>query len=268
MRNSNHNARTTKWLMVAGLAVAGLTVNVAGCSSSNPTPTDAGSGSGGTTGGTGGHTGTGGSTTDSGVTHLVNYTFDTGLQTWALSTYPDPNGHNLAGAYTMDGGVDAAPVPVDAGAGFVAPTLTFDSAVGSPAGSLKMTATFTDYNQYVDAIVNLSPTINLTGKTLHASFQVTSGAFSGGAQLHVGTGATYNGYGQANITLAAPATFATVSFPILPPGASNPGVNAGFDPTMVIQIGVQAYSGAPVADAATYVNAGVPVTFNIDTITD
>ena len=57
MENLNNNARTTKWLMVAGLAVAGLTLNVAGCSSSNPAPTDAGSG--GTTGGTGGHTGDG-----------------------------------------------------------------------------------------------------------------------------------------------------------------------------------------------------------------
>jgi len=64
------------------------------------------------------------------------------------------------------------------GAVAVAPTLTVDSAVGSPSpGSLKMTATFTDYNQYVDAIINLSPVINLTGKTLHASLQLTSGTF-------------------------------------------------------------------------------------------
>ena len=68
-----------------------------------------------------------------------------------------------------------------------APTLTFDSAMGNPAGSLKMTATFTDYNQYVDAIINLSPTINLTGKRCTRRCRLTSGTFSGGAQLHVGT---------------------------------------------------------------------------------
>ena len=268
MKNSN----SSRWLMIASLAITGMALNV-GCSSGSSTPSD--SGAGGSSSSTGGKTGTGGSTGTGGaggatVTHVapLPYTFDTTVQGWALSTYADPNGHNLAGIYPLpDGGTDAG--PADAGAAPVAPTLTFDSTVGSPsAGSLKMTATFTDYNQYVDAIINLTPTINLTGKTLHASLQLTSGAFSGGAQLHVGTGATYNGYGQANITLAATGTFATVPYVLMPAGATNTSANANFDPTMVIQLGVQVYSGAPVADAGTYANAGVPVVFNIDNITD
>jgi hypothetical protein len=41
--------------------------------------------------------------------------------------------------------------------------------------------------------------------------------------------------------------------------------SSGFDPSMVAQIGVQLYSGSPVAGAA-YPNAGVPCIFNIDTV--
>ena len=202
----------------------------------------------------------------------MNYTFDTGLQTWALSTYADPNGHNLAGAYTMDGGIDAAPVPVDAGAGFVAPTLTFDSAVGSPSpGSLKMTATFTDYNQYVDAIVNLTPTttLDLTGKTLHASLQVTSGTFSGGAQLHVGHGGDLQRVWPGEHHAGGARDLRHRGVPDLAARHDQPRRQRRLrsddgDPDR--RPGRTAALRWPTP--ATYVNAGVPVMFNIDTVTD
>jgi hypothetical protein len=263
MRNSNSG----RCFLIASLLITGTALSV-GCSSGSSSDTGAG---GSSSSSMGGHNGTAGSSGTGGAaaTHVapLPYTFDTGLQTWLLSNYADTNSRNLAGNYTTDGGTDAA--PADAGAALVAPTLTFDSTVGSPsAGSLKMTATFTDYNQYVDAIVNFSPTIDLTGKTLHASLQLTSGTFSGGAQLHVGTGAMYDGYGQANISVAAAWPFTTVTYVLMPGGASNPSANAAFNPAAVFQIGVQVYSGAPVPDAGTYANAGVPVVFNIDTVTD
>ena len=77
------------------------------------------------------------------------------------------------------------------------------------------------------------------------------------------------GHGQANITLAAAGTFATVAFPILPPGTTNPGVNAELRPDDGrSSLACRSTAARPVPDAGTYANAGVPVVFNIDTITD
>lgn len=259
---------STRWVMIVGLlAAAGAALNV-GCSSSDA-PTDAGSGTGGkATGGSTG-TGSGGSTGTGGgaVTHVVVYNFDSTVEMWSLNTYADPNSRNLAGVYPTDGGIDAAPVTLDGGV-LAAPTLTFDGTVGSPSpGSLKITATFTDCGQYVDAAVSgLSPLRNLTGKTLHGKLQVTSGTFSGGAQLHLSTGTNYDAYTSSGFLLAANGTFGDAALNLataVPADATKP-----IDATSVIQIGVQIFSGSACTATMPYPNAGTPVTFNIDTITD
>jgi hypothetical protein len=241
---------STRWMMVASLAGIGAAALAAGCGSDS------------TGGGTGGHTGggTGGSAATDAGPPLVNYTFDTDVQGWTLSNYADTMSVNLAGQYVVDGGaVNDAGIP-DAGVGAAVPTISFDSADGSPAnGSLKVTATFTDYKQYVDAIVNISPNIDLTKKIITAKLKYT-GNFSGGAQLHATSGAPTFAYGSSAISGLTAATFVS--------GQLDTGlvVTTGFDPSMIGQIGIQIFSGDPVADAGTYQYAGVPVVFNIDTV--
>src|SRR4029078_9771741 len=73
-----------------------------------------------------------------------------------------------------------------------APALTADTGVGNPdAGSLKVTAHFTDWKQYVDAVINVSPRKMLTGRVLRPRVRLTSGSLGGGAQIHAGTGDSY-----------------------------------------------------------------------------
>ena len=253
---------STRWMMIVSLLAAGAALSV-GCSSSDGNADAGGTGGKGTGGGTGigGSTGTGGA-----VTHVVVYNFDTTVEMWSLNTYADPNSRNLAGVYPTDGGIDAAPVTFDGGV-IAAPTLTFDGTVGSPSpGSLKVTATFTDCGQYVDAAISgLSPLRNLTGKTLHGKLQVTSGTFSGGAQLHLSTGTNYDAYTSIGFLLGANGTFGDASLPLTNPPADP---THPIDPTSVIQIGVQIFSGSACTTTMPYPNAGMPVTFNIDTITD
>ena len=253
---------STRWMMIAGLAAVGVGLNV-GCSSSNDTPA---TGTGGATGsGSGGKTGNIDAGTDTQVAHLLNYTFDSTVQGWILNTYPDTNSRNLAATYATDGG--GADAQVFDGGVVTAPTLTFDSVVGSPtAGSLKVTATFTDCAQYVDATVTLSPTLSLTGKTLHGRLQVTSGDFSGGAQLHLQTGADYGAYTSSDFTLGTPGTsFGNAALDLT---TARSVTTEPLDPTLAIQVGIQIFSGSACTVAAPYPNAGVPVTFNLDTITD
>jgi len=65
------------------------------------------------------------------------------------------------------------------------PTLVFDGTVGEPnPGSLKASVTFTDYRQYVDAIVGPRPSLSLVGKTIHARVMLVSGTFKRRRLLH------------------------------------------------------------------------------------
>jgi hypothetical protein len=251
------------------------TATLLGCGSSSTPAAGTGGAKGTGTGGaavtgTGGSTvaGTGGSTgTGGGPPPLLNYTFDTATQGLILNDYPDTGSFNLAGNYTTDGGTaDAA--GADAGTAIVKPTLEFDSTVGSPnPGSLKVTVTFTAYSQYVDVVANLPAPLDLTGKIVHAKLQLTSGLFSGGAQLHLTTGANYDSYVSAPFLISpTPGTFANAMLDLstATPNAPMPPLN----PAMVRQVGVQIYSGSPVAGVPLYPNAGMPVVFNVDTITD
>jgi hypothetical protein len=161
--------------------------------------------------------------------HKVEYTFDATLEGWGLSTYDDPSTTNL-GAGVGDGGVP--------------PTLAFQAAAGDPIsgpGSLALTVRFSGLDQYVDAIVTRpAPGVDLSGRTLHAMVRLVSGSFpNGGVQIHASTGPSF--------------VFGAGTF--LPPVAMPTGVwvpltlsldavtQPGFDPSEVVQIGVQFLSG-------------------------
>jgi hypothetical protein len=252
----------SRWLMIAGLGITVAATSSAGCSSSDNPKTDGGTGGsakdGGGTGGAGG-------AVDAGPP-LVNYIFSGSDQGWKLNPYADPNRLNLAGNYGSDAGVPQDAAIVDGGVVGVMPTWAYDPTIGSPdPGSLKISVTFTGYNQYVDPFIVISPIADLTHNMLRGRLQLTSGAFSGGAQLHVQTGADYAGYAASGFTIGAAGTFAMASIDL--DTATSTG-SASLNPAMVISVGIQIFTGDPPTVGAAYPNAGVPVVFNIDTVTD
>lgn len=178
----------------------------------------------------------------------IAHTFDIAAEGFAYNTY-------VPAASSMQTNL-AAP-----GSGSM-PTLTWDAAEGSPnPGSLKASVTFTAFRQLVDVVLNVSPPVSLMGKVLHAKVRLTSGTFENGAgaTLHAGTGAAYT-FGAGAYT---PLTFSTWTDLTLDPATVTA---AGFDPTMVVQIGVQLYSGDP-TEAGTFVGPN-SVVFHIDSITE
>jgi len=256
------SARLLTGLMLAGLA--GALVSGAGCGSSSSTPTDAGSGGsagsggkGGSAGGGVGGAGGGGGTT---LSHKVDHEFATGLEMFALNDYADPNHVNLAGKYATDGGTDAAATDGGAAAG---PKLEFDSAVGSPSpGSMKITVTYTNYDQYVDVVINPSPLLDLSGgRTLHAMVMLDSGAVGStfGVQLHASTGANFGSYGMSTFTSLTAGTWTPLTVDL------SQVTSAGWDASMVAQIGVQFSTGTA---AATAFPGPVTAVLHVDTITD
>jgi hypothetical protein len=250
MKTSN-----VRFLLVAGLA--GALAATVGCGSSGGAPADGGGGKGGTGGG-GGKGGSGGGTGGT-VTHKVNYTFDSSTQNFMLNTYFEPA--NLGGLAPVDGGTDGG--SGDAGAPLA--SVTFEPADGSPAnGSLKVSATFTDYNKYVDAIINLPSALDLTGRTLHGKVKLvsTSAPFPGGIQFHVSTGANYTYAGMPGLVVPAVGAWGDIAADLTALSA------AGFDPTMVVQMGVQFYSGSAPAGGPATLAAPITAVFLVDTITD
>ena len=205
-----------------------------------------GSGSGGTGTGTGGD-GAGGA--DAGAALAVNYTFATATQGWVLNNFEQAGNLDAQGA--LDGGM------LDGG---VVPTLAFDGTAGNPSpGSLKVTATFTDYNQYIDAIVNIS-SVDLTGKTLHAKVMLASGTWPGYAVIHASSTSTYiyDAKGYGGLTAGA---WTDLAFDL------STATAAGFSAAQIVQIGIQVGTGAP-PDAGVKLPAPLPVVLNIDTVTD
>jgi len=186
------------------------------------------------------------------VQHRVSFTYDTDSQGWELSTF--------------DGGPTPANLAVHPPAGVRPPALTFNPTDGNPLpGSLTASVTFTGVDQYVDPIVNLPAPIDLTGAVLHARVRVLAGGFpSGGLQFHASSGTTF--------AFASAPFFGGDAFPV---GAwvpvdfdlSNPGFSgAGFDPSQIVQIGVQFFSGFADGGGA-FIDAG-PTVIEIDTVTD
>src|SRR5262245_38506668 len=112
-------------------------------SAGSTSPGNAGSTGPGTAGTTGnaGTTGAGGATSNTDPATFA-YLYGTGVEGWVLNNYADGSRINLA-----DPARGASP----------APTLVQDPSVGNPdPGSLKVTAHFTDWKQYADAIINVS----------------------------------------------------------------------------------------------------------------
>ena len=190
-----------------------------------------------------GLTGSGGSPALS-VAGTALATFDTGTDGFMIDPYHDANQTNIA---------DPAWISAS---GQPAPTLSFESADGSPdPGSLKVVAPFNGKDQHVDLqgpAYPVSATKNWAGGKLHVHIKVASGAFaSGGAQVFVKTTASYiYGATYTNVTgtgwkdylfnMDAPMYFDT-----------------GYDDSQVISFGVQLNTGSSA------MNQG-PVTFQID----
>jgi len=176
----------------------------------------------------------------------VSYTFDTSPQGWVINDFQDTMLTNLG-----------AP-----GATTTPPQLLFDPMGGDPTpGAIQVTVPFSDFGQYVDAIVNLPQPINLAGSQLHARVRMVAGAFpDGGLQLHASSAPTFAftgnflGADQFPVGQWVPVTLDLTS-----------GTGAGFDPTQVVQIGVQFFSGA-VGGGGTF--QGSASVFEIDTVTN
>lgn len=180
----------------------------------------------------------------------VNFTFDREPQAWTFSNYADPTYTNL-GATVPSGGS--------------APSLTINTIDGDPnPGSLQITAPYTAFDQYVDVIVGIDqPGLNLTGKTLHAYVRQVSGSLAaGGLQMHASTGPNWT-WGSTTWVNGSDLTSGAWVPLTLDLGAVT---SSGFDPSEVVQIGVQFFVGFA-SNGGTYVNNG-PVILEIDTVTD
>ena len=110
--------------------------------------------------------------------------------------------------------------------------------------------------------------MNLSGKTLHAWVKLVSGASDGGVSLYACSGgATYVCLGAA----ASAAQFAAGAWIPLTLDLSAPAP-AGFDPTGIVEIGVQVLSSPTSPDGGTADGGGFASTgdtvVEIDTVTD
>ncbi len=203
-------------------------------------------GMGGAAAGSGGHAGgAGGSNTDGGAaTAAFAYTFDTTTDGFTLNNFNGPG--NLV---NIEGG---AP-----------PSLTWDGAVGKPdAGSLKVDATFTAFNQFVLTSLNVSPLIDATGKTAHVWVMVDAadgGApFAGGARLEANSTTNYHGAAGTTSQLT-PGQWKELTLNL---GAQP----QPFDPSQIIQFSVSFSSGSGPEGGA--LAAPVHAIFHIDSLTD
>jgi len=178
--------------------------------------------------GTAGSTGSGGSgpgTGGMGVMGAIKGTavaaFATGTEGFQLNPYHDPNRKNLA-----DSTAPATP----------APALSFDMNEGNPDnGSLKVTATYSGPNQYLDIQSKsmMSAPQDWHGGKLHVRIKADSGNFGSGAQPYVLTGNFVFGGTHSNFVKNSNWQEFTVDL-------DNPVTSdSGYDPTKVIVFGVQ-----------------------------
>jgi hypothetical protein len=255
----------TEWILAVGviaLGTVGIVSSNAGCGSSNDSTGGAGStGAAGTSAagstGSGGHGGSAGSA----VVPKVSYTFDTATSSdstmWKLNDYIDGTPAKNLGSYMHpDAGLTLANPPSLVWFGD-------DSESSASSGSIKVSVTFDSFGQYVDPVINISPTIDLTGRIIYGKIRLVSGTFSaGGIQFHFSTGSTYV-YGAGAFVNAS--DLMTGVWKQLSIDTTTAPAPAGqtLDPSMVIQIGVQITAG-------TAFDGGAPpsgeLVFEIDTI--
>jgi hypothetical protein len=241
-----------RWLFVAG-AVGAV---ISGVVSSN-----VGCGDGASTADAGGSTGTGGG--GGAVAPRFSNTFDTDKQSWTLSNYVDANYFNWGATTDPDSGVG-----LDGG---VAPTLEWSSTDGDPSpGSLKVTVTFTGFKQYIDPQINLATPQDFSGthNLVKARIRLVSGSFpTGGVQFHVSSGLTgpnayvYVSAPFINSTSLTPGSWITVN---LDTNTVSPfDTTKTFDPTQIVQIGIQFTTGDPFEGGTPTFGQAV---FEIDTV--
>jgi hypothetical protein len=250
-----------QWIMFAGVVgfgIAAIVSSNAGCGSSGGT-----AGSGGTTGsaGTGG-TGAGGHAGGTGGALVLRLddSFPTDKQGWSLSTYVDTNYLNLGAASDPDSGVS-----LDGG---MVPTLDFNASDGNPdPGSLSLTVTFSGFKQYVDPNVNLPTPVDLTNRIVHARIRLVSGTFpAGGVQFHVSSGLTAPNsyvYVSAPFVNASSLTVGNWITINLDTSTVTPTDGRVFDPSQIVQVGIQFTTGDPYEGGT--VSFGQAV-FEIDTV--
>jgi hypothetical protein len=152
------------------------------------------------------------------------------------------------------------------------PTLTVVTTDGNPPGSLLLTATFTDYGQFVDPVLRIAPFADLKGKVLTTELHLVSlsnGAttFPGGVQPYVSTSGNNYCYtaGQASDLTALATTWTTVMEDVSSQ-ASAAVCLGGSDPSMVPQIGLHVYSNAASATDPTPFPGPLTVVFEMDNI--
>jgi hypothetical protein len=238
-----------RWVFVAGIAgalVAGVVSSNAGCGDSSST-------------GGAGSTGTGGGGGSGGGAFVARYsdTFDTDREMWTLSTYVDANYFNWGAATDPDSGVG-----LDGG---VAPTLEWSSSTGDPTpGCLKVTVNFTGFKQYIDPQVNLATPQDFSGThgIVRARIRLASGSFpSGGIQFHVssGTGWVYVSAPFINASSLVAGQWITINLDT----STVASTTGTFDPTQIVQIGIQFTTGDPYEGGTLTFGQAV---FEIDTV--
>jgi hypothetical protein len=258
---------------------AALILSVTGCGSSSggsATGTGGHGGAGGAggahdggagSGGAGGHDAAMDQTADT-AAGMVNFTFTTDTEGFMIDNFASPT--NLGSAVT------------DGGAG---PTAAFDGSTGMPApGSLLINATFTDYNQVliVRQLYQSGLPLNLTGKILSAQIRFNGPAGTDGGAADGGSSGSSTFVGLVHLyALSTPDTVSyfaaegpsitmtdhnwhALSFDMANPGFAAPG----FQPTQIVQLGVQFATPSPAAPDAAAPAFGAPqsISVNFDTL--
>ena len=123
-------------------------------------------------------------------------------------------------------------------------TVTFDSTAGNPTpGSIALTLPFNGYNQGYTVQWDIAPTADLSGKTLHAKVSLdavdggTASFPSGYVQLFVQSAGFKFANGPGKSLTAG--TWTDLTLPVSTPSY----MVTGYDPTQIIQVGVQFGTG-------------------------
>jgi len=243
--------------VILGLGAAALMLTSVACGSSGGSTGTGGSAGSGDTTGAAGSGAAAGSTGAAGKMVLLDDTFDDatkGTQGFSIQTYIDPS--NL-GSKAADAGIP------DAG---VYPTIGQDPDHGQAgSGALKVTATYSNFNQYVEVLLGFSPPKDMTGAVLHASVNVvppsTATSFLGGAFIYAKSGQQYVYSNSTGVSLAAGA-FTSLTFDF-DTAAAAAGQTGTFMPSMIQEIGIHIYSDGPF-DGGTF--APGEYTFYIDNV--
>jgi len=240
----------TRSTIFAGLCGTTLMLAGIGCGSSSTTGTGTGGAAGTSSTGGGGNGGASGGAAGTAAVALA-YNFDSSTQGFKIQTYVDTSQYKNLGAL----GVDAA-IPANY------PALSFNSTEGKPnPGSLQIVADFTDYQQYVEALVSESPAKDLSGLKIRANVQATT-AFYGGAYIYAKTGPQYI-YGAATGMAVGAGTWTSLILDLSTVTAT--GIDASFAPMMVEEIGVHFYSDGPPTDGGAFASGSY--TLLIDSVT-